>query len=108
MKANEVRAAGIGHNRGPSWLPRSFIPRDATAIIRKEERSPMTSGKRRTRKWTLTFERRTAPFIEPLMGWTGGDDPLAHVELSFPTRAAAVAFAERQRLNYRLEGGAGP
>jgi hypothetical protein len=108
MKANEVRPAGIGHNCGPDWLPRSYIPEDATAIIRKEQRSPMTSGKRRARKWTLSFERRTAPFIEPLMGWTGGDDPLAHVKLSFPSCAAAVTFAERQRLNFRLEVGAEP
>jgi hypothetical protein len=64
----------------------------------------MTSGKGRTRKWVLSFERRTPPFIEPLMGWTGGDDTMAQVELCFPTRAAAVAFAERQGLNYRVEG----
>jgi hypothetical protein len=37
------------------------------------------------------------------MGWTGGDDPLAHIQLSFLTRAAAVAFAERERLNSRIE-----
>jgi hypothetical protein len=64
----------------------------------------MTSGKRRTREWALGFERRTPPFIEPLMGWTEGDDTMVQVELSFPNRAAAVAFAERQGLNYRIEG----
>jgi hypothetical protein len=64
----------------------------------------MTTGKRQTKNWILSFERRTAPFIEPLMGWTGGEDTMAQVNLSFPTREAAVAFAERQGLNYRVEG----
>jgi hypothetical protein len=64
----------------------------------------MTSGKRRTRGWTLSFERRTAPFIEPLMGWTAGNDPMVQVELLFPTLAVAVGFADRQGLAYRVEG----
>ena len=64
----------------------------------------MTSGKRRTREWVLSFERRTPPFIEPLTGWTGGDDTMVQVNLSFPTRAAAVTFAERQGLNYCVKG----
>jgi hypothetical protein len=64
----------------------------------------MTSGNRRTREWKLTFERRTAPFVEPLMGWTAGDDPMVQVELSFRTFGAAVGFAERQGLTYRVDG----
>jgi hypothetical protein len=43
------------------------------------------------------------PFIEPLMGWTGGDDTLTQVELTFPTREAAVAYAQRQGLAYIVE-----
>ena len=103
MSIDEMRPIGIGHNRGPAWLPSSCIPSDAVAVIRRPARSVMTSGKRRTREWILGFERRTPSFIEPLMGWTGGDDTLAQVELRFPTRAAAVAFAERQGLNIRVE-----
>jgi hypothetical protein len=30
------------------------------------------------------FERRSPPFIDPLMGWTGGKDPLVQLELRFP------------------------
>jgi hypothetical protein len=63
----------------------------------------MTSGKARTKGWRLTFERRTAPFIEPLMGWTGGDDTLTQIELSFPTRESAIRYAERQGLRYTLQ-----
>lgn len=78
----------------------SIFPDDAHAIIYRPCRSAMTSGKQRTREWKLRFERRSAPFIEPLMGWTGGDDPLAPVELSFPSLESAVAYARRQGLSF--------
>ena len=38
------------------------------------------------------------------MGWTAGDDPMVQVELSFNTLSAAVAFAEREGLTYRVDG----
>lgn len=103
MARNRAPTSSIGHNRGPTWS-RSSVPPDAVALIRRPTRSVMTSGKARARQWILSFERRTPPFIEPLMGWTGGDDTLAQVELSFSTRAAAIAFAEREGLTYRLQG----
>ena len=83
---------------------RSTFPPDAVARIYRPARSAMTSGKARTKKWMLCFEQRTKPFIEPLMGWTGSDDPLTQIELTFPTRAVATAYAERQGLTYVVEG----
>jgi hypothetical protein len=62
----------------------------------------MTSGKARSRDWKLRFERHAPPFIEPLMGWTGGDDALACVELAFPSAEAAVSYARRQGLPYSV------
>jgi hypothetical protein len=64
----------------------------------------MTSGKVRTRVWKLRFECRTPPVIEPLMGWTEGDDTLTQVELSFPSAESAVAYARRQGLHYIVHG----
>lgn len=84
----------------------SVFPLDAVARISKPSRSVMTSGKARTKSWVLRFDRRTPPFIEPLMGWTGGDDTLVQVELSFPTLESAIAYAERQGLTYVVEGAA--
>ena len=46
----------------------SLLPSDAVARIYRPARSAMTSGKARTKNWVLRFDRRTAPFIEPLMG----------------------------------------
>ncbi|MEA1672853.1 ETC complex I subunit [Nitrospirillum sp. BR 11163] len=91
----------------PFTMGRSWFPDDAVARIYKPSRSVMTSGGARTRGWRLTFERRTAPGIEPLMGWTGGDDTLTQVELNFPTREAAIRYAERQGLRYTVQSAGG-
>jgi hypothetical protein len=74
------------------------FPPDAIARIYRPARSPSTAGRAETRKWRLEFERRSAPFVEPLTGWTGGDDPLASLSLSFGTRESAVDFARRAGL----------
>ncbi|MER9257888.1 NADH dehydrogenase ubiquinone Fe-S protein 4 [Mesorhizobium sp. M0619] len=79
-----------------------MFPDGATARIYQPCRPAMTSAKPR-KAWRLVFERRTAPFIEPLMGYTGGRDTLTQVELNFPTLEAAIRYAERQGLNYVVQ-----
>jgi hypothetical protein len=79
-------------------MGRSVFPDDAIARIYKPSRAATTSGTARTRGWRLVFERRTAPFIEPLMGYTSGRDTLTQVEMEFPTLESAVHYAERQGL----------
>jgi hypothetical protein len=95
----EDPTGGVGTSKTPLTAS-SVFPDDAVAVIRRPARSAMTSGKANVRHWKLRFERRTPPFVEPLMGWIGGDDPLAQVELAFPTREAAVRYAERQGLSF--------
>lgn len=87
----------------PLSMGRSVFPDDAVARIYKPSRAVTTSGMARTKGWRLVFERRTAPFIEPLMGYTGGDDTLTQVELSFPTLESAIRYAERQGLAYVVQ-----
>src|SRR5438270_887387 len=72
------------------------------AVIYKPAKSAMTSGRAGTKRWLLEFEPQSAPFIEPLMGWTGSTDPLPQVRLTFPSREAAVAYAQRHRLDYEV------
>lgn len=71
-------------------------------LIYKPAKSSMTSGRAGRTLWRLEYEPQSAPFIEPLMGWTGSTDPMAHLRLSFPSREAAVAYAERQGLEYEV------
>ncbi|WP_210528519.1 NADH dehydrogenase ubiquinone Fe-S protein 4 [Rubellimicrobium arenae] len=77
-------------------------PKGVRARIQKADRSVTTSGKARAKGWRLTFERRSPPVLDDLMGWTSGDDPLAPVELSFPTLEAAICYAEGQGLSYEV------
>jgi ETC complex I subunit conserved region len=81
----------------PRRSPSSFPP-GAQATIYRPARSAMTSGQASTRHWILEFEARSPLFVEPLMGWTGGADPLRHLRFIFPSRTAAIAYARRQGL----------
>lgn len=74
----------------------------SSARIFRPGRCVMTSARGRAQPWRLVFERRTPPFIDALMGYTGGDDTLTQVTLDFPTQEAAIAFAERQNLAYAV------
>jgi hypothetical protein len=85
-------------------LTNSPFPGDAQAVIYQPAPSPMTSGRAHLAQWKLRFERRSAPYIEPLMGWTAGDDTLTQVELSFPLMGSAIAYARRQGLQYTVQG----
>lgn len=84
----------------PAALPRRRV------VIFKPTRSAMTSGSRR-KPWLLEFEPQSKPFVEPLMGWTGSSDPVAHMQLSFASREAAIAYAERQDLAYEVRSPVG-
>ena len=83
----------------PSWPafpdPVSLQPA-RTAVVEKPAPPSGQSGRAREQGWLLRFPRTEPPRPDPLTGWTGGTDPLAHVELRFPTRAAAVRFATQQ------------
>lgn len=53
----------------------------------------MTSARVSERPWLPAFERQAPPTIDHLMGYAGGSDTLGQVELRFPTRDAATAYA---------------
>ncbi|HYG85673.1 MAG TPA: NADH dehydrogenase ubiquinone Fe-S protein 4 [Azospirillum sp.] len=92
----------VANDIGSSSLSPPSFPPDTRAIIHKPGRSTTSSGKTRACEWMLSFQPCSAQFIEPLMGWCGGDDPLRHVELRFPTREAAVSYAERHGIAYEV------
>lgn len=91
------------YRRADQLLTPSVFPKGATAIIFRPEPSPMSSGRAHCDGWRLVFERRSAPYLEPLMGWTSDDDPLTQIELKFPTLKSAIGYAERQGLKYVVQ-----
>lgn len=73
------------------------------ARIYKPAKTAMQSGTRRTKTWRIELENLGEPEIEPLMGWTAGTDTRRQVRLNFPTKEAAIAYAERHGLDYWVE-----
>ncbi len=73
------------------------------ARIYQPAKTAMQSGRANTKHWLLEFAPQTARGIDSLMGWTSSSDMDAQVQLRFPTRDAARAFAEKHRLPYRID-----
>jgi hypothetical protein len=102
-----VTSFGIGHNQPP---PNLLIRKQpdlgvVPALIFPRRRLERTAGRARAAEWVLRVERQRPPALDPLTGWTGGDDPLAQVELTFPSRAEAIRHAEREGLAWRIVDG---
>lgn len=76
------------------WRPRVWIYRPA--------RTPAQSGWAKTRHWVLEFEPLSPPAPDPLMGWIGSDDTLQQVQLRFPSKESAIAFARKQGWSYTV------
>lgn len=74
------------------------------AKIYKPAKSAMQSGPGAAggAEWVLEYELQTPRRPEDLMGWTSSADTLNQVRLRFPSREAAVAFAEGNGLAYTL------
>jgi hypothetical protein len=91
-------SSGVNDNteERPNARPRRRV------IIFRPAKSAMTSGRALMKQWLLEYEPESAPFIEPLMGWTGSTDPVATLQLGFGSRDAAIAYAERQGLEYEV------
>jgi ETC complex I subunit conserved region len=73
-----------------------------TARIFLPARSAMQSGQAND-SWVLEYAPERARQIEPLMGWTSSSDMKAQVTLRFESKDAAIAYAERNGIVYRVE-----
>jgi hypothetical protein len=75
----------------------------AKARIFVPPKSAMQSGRANTRDWALEFVPAEAKRLDPLTGWYGSGDTRRQVTLRFPTREAAVAWAEAQGIEHVVE-----
>lgn len=73
-----------------------------TARIYQRPKNAMQSGKALTDEWILEFEQSEARRADPLMGWTGSSDTQAQVQLTFPDRDAAKAYAAKHGIPARV------
>ncbi len=72
----------------------------AQARIFRPAKTAMQSGRGQTRRWVLEYAPESSRRPDPLMGWASAADTLNEVRVQFATRAEAVAFAERNAIDY--------
>jgi len=65
------------------------------ARIYQRPKNAMQSGKALSDQWVLDFVPAEANKPDPLMGWTGSGDTQRQLRLRFPSRDAALAYAEK-------------
>ena len=73
-----------------------------TARIYLPSRNVMQSGTANVQRWILEFASDLPKTAEPLMGWTTSADTKEQVRMSFDTKEAAIAYAEKQGLAYEV------
>lgn len=66
-----------------------------SARIFQRPKNAMQSGKALTDQWILDFVPAEAKRPDPLMGWAGSGDTQQQVQLKFPSKEAAQAYAEK-------------
>jgi hypothetical protein len=72
------------------------------ARIIEADRKATQSGKAGTGRWLLEFEREQAQRPDPLTGWNGSGDTRTQVRLSFASRDAAIAYAQRHGFDFHV------
>lgn len=71
--------------------------------IYRPVKNAMQSGRARTRDWVVEFEPSDRKTPDPLMGWNGSRDTRAQVKLTFETKEAAIAYAQKHGYTYELK-----
>jgi hypothetical protein len=74
-----------------------------SARIFSPAKTAMQSGKAKTGHWVLEFDPAQRKKIDPLMGYTTSGDMLSQIKLTFETKEEAVAYAEKEKIAYRVE-----
>ena len=72
------------------------------ARIYRPAKPATQSGWAKTRRWVLEMEPTSRKEADPLCGWIGSGDTEQQVQLYFPTKEAAIAYARRRGIEYRL------
>jgi len=74
-----------------------------TARIFQPTKNAMQSGLKNCKKWSFEYAPEKSRDLDPLMGWTGSSDMNSQIRLSFDTQQEAVAYAERNNIEYIVQ-----
>ena len=73
------------------------------ARIYSPARNVMQSGNGKSGRWLFEYAPEVPTTVNPLMGWTSSTDMKQQLRLEFPSREAAVAYAERNAIAYEVQ-----
>jgi hypothetical protein len=73
-----------------------------SAKIYRPAKTAMQSGNAKTHLWVLEFDPEKPRTIDPIMGYTGSGDMRQQLRLTFETAEQAIAYAERNGIEYRV------
>ena len=73
-----------------------------SAKIFRPAKNAMQSGRANTQDWRLEYDPEIPRAIDPMMGYTSSSDMKQQIRLSFESREAAIAYAERNGIPYRV------
>lgn len=68
--------------------------------IYKPTKTTMQSGMANSKEWLLEFVSQEDQKIEPIMGWTSSSDMLQEIKMKFPTKQAAIDFANKNQYKH--------
>ena len=71
--------------------------------IYRPTKTAMQSGRANTRQWRAEFELADRKLPDPLMGWSGSRDTRSQVHMSFESKEAAIAFAQKNGYTYEVK-----
>ncbi len=66
-------------------------------------RSAMQSGPAQKRQWCLRFIQDAFGERDAMTGWQGKSAPASQLVLRFASRAEAIAYAEKHKVDYEVE-----
>lgn len=72
------------------------------AIIYRPVKTAMQSGKAKSNNWFLKFNKEGPKIVDNLMGWQGSSDMKQELNLKFETKESAIAYAEKQGIEFEV------
>ncbi len=71
-----------------------------TARIYSPAKNPMQSGRGKLGVWVLEHSATSRRTLDPLMGWTSSADTQSQLRLKFPSKEAAIEYAQANGIDY--------
>lgn len=73
------------------------------AIIYQQSKNVMQSGRGKVDDWVLEYDETINRGPEAINGWTSADSTTGQVQMKFESLDQAVAFADKNALDYRIK-----